>query len=45
MSGGQGTQWGGTAQPTTAPPGVTYHRLSASEHEWIFDELITPAAA
>ncbi|MGW1619940.1 zeta toxin family protein [Streptomyces sp. NPDC002172] len=31
-----------TAQPTPAPPGVTYHRLSADEHRWIFDELITP---
>ncbi|MEU3619818.1 zeta toxin family protein [Streptomyces sp. NPDC006872] len=31
-----------TAQPTAAPPGVAYHRLSAAEHAWIFDELITP---
>ncbi|MGW7164235.1 zeta toxin family protein [Streptomyces sp. NPDC054884] len=31
-----------TAQPTAAPPGVAYHRLSADEHRWIFDELITP---
>ncbi|MFE2669265.1 zeta toxin family protein [Streptomyces mirabilis] len=31
-----------TAQPTTAPPGVAYHRLWADEHRWIFDELITP---
>lgn len=31
-----------TAQPTTAPPGVAYHRLSGAEHGWIFDELITP---
>ncbi|WP_069772225.1 zeta toxin family protein [Streptomyces sp. LUP30] len=30
------------AQPTTTPPGVAYHRLSADEHRWIFDELITP---
>jgi len=30
-----------TAQPTTTPPGVAYHRLSADEHRWIFDELIT----
>ncbi|MEU8718236.1 zeta toxin family protein [Streptomyces sp. NPDC048663] len=30
------------AQPTAAPPGVAYHRLSADEHRWIFDELITP---
>ncbi|MGX1913548.1 zeta toxin family protein [Streptomyces phaeochromogenes] len=31
-----------TAQPTAVPPGVAYHRLSADEHRWIFDELITP---
>lgn len=31
-----------TAQPTAAPPGVAYYRLSADEHRWIFDELITP---
>ncbi|MER6123015.1 zeta toxin family protein [Streptomyces sp. NPDC001795] len=31
-----------TAQPTAAPPGVAYHRLSDTEHRWIFDELITP---
>ncbi|MGW2051989.1 zeta toxin family protein [Streptomyces sp. NPDC001858] len=30
------------AQPTTSPPGVAFHRLSADEHRWIFDELITP---
>lgn len=30
------------AQPIAAPPGVAYHRLSAAEHNWIFDELITP---
>ncbi|MER7692852.1 zeta toxin family protein [Streptomyces sp. NPDC097610] len=31
-----------TAQPTATPPGIAYHRLSADEHRWIFDELITP---
>ncbi|MFM9700938.1 zeta toxin family protein [Streptomyces europaeiscabiei] len=31
-----------TAQPTATPPGVAYHRLSADEHRWIFDEPITP---
>lgn len=31
-----------TAQPTAAPPGVAYHRLSADEHRLIFDELIAP---
>ena len=31
-----------TAQPTPVPPGVAYHRLSADEHRWIFDELIAP---
>ncbi|WP_367141104.1 MULTISPECIES: zeta toxin family protein [Streptomyces] len=30
------------AQPLTVPPGVDYHRLSSSEHAWIFDELIVP---
>lgn len=30
------------AQPLTVPPGVDYHRLSASEHRWIFDELYAP---
>ncbi|WP_329374928.1 zeta toxin family protein [Streptomyces sp. NBC_01483] len=30
-----------TAQPTPVPPGGIYHRLSADEHRWIFDELIT----
>ncbi|MET9646274.1 zeta toxin family protein [Streptomyces syringium] len=25
------------------PPGVDYHRLSAEEHRWIFDELIVPS--
>ncbi|WP_237276970.1 hypothetical protein [Streptomyces caniscabiei] len=24
-------------------PGVDYHRLSASEHQWVFDELIVPS--
>lgn len=31
------------AQPTSGPPGVDYHRLSAEEHRWIFDELIVPS--
>ncbi|TGG78529.1 Zeta toxin family protein [Streptomyces albus] len=31
-----------TAQARTAAPGVDYHRLSAEEHRWIFDELIVP---
>ncbi|MGP3691075.1 zeta toxin family protein [Streptomyces sp. IBSNAI002] len=30
------------AQPLTVAPGVDYHRLSASEHQWIFDELVVP---
>ncbi|MFD8789457.1 zeta toxin family protein [Streptomyces vinaceus] len=30
------------AQPLTVPPGVDYHRLSATEHRWVFDELIVP---
>ncbi|MFB8441216.1 zeta toxin family protein [Streptomyces niveus] len=30
------------AQPLTVPPGVDYHRLSADEHNFIFDELIVP---
>ncbi|MCZ4101075.1 zeta toxin family protein [Streptomyces sp. H39-C1] len=30
------------AQPTAQPPGIDYHRLSADEHQWIFDELIVP---
>ncbi|WP_327310100.1 zeta toxin family protein (plasmid) [Streptomyces sp. NBC_01298] len=30
------------AQPLALPPGVDYHRLSPSEHTWIFDELIVP---
>jgi Ni2+-binding GTPase involved in maturation of urease and hydrogenase len=32
-----------TAQPRPEPPGVDYHRLSAAEHRWIFDELIAPS--
>ncbi|MFJ9598043.1 zeta toxin family protein [Streptomyces virginiae] len=31
------------AQPRRRAPGVDYHRLSASEHQWIFDELIVPS--
>ncbi|MGI5451505.1 zeta toxin family protein [Streptomyces sp. CA-243310] len=30
------------AQPWREAPGVDYHRLSAEEHRWIFDELIAP---
>ncbi|MZE51020.1 Zeta toxin family protein, partial [Streptomyces sp. SID5770] len=30
------------AQPLTVPPGVDYHRLSADEHAFVFDELIVP---
>ncbi|MFE0580201.1 zeta toxin family protein [Streptomyces sp. NPDC058874] len=30
------------AQPLTVAPGVDYHRLSAGEHQWFFDELIAP---
>ncbi|MFC8016283.1 zeta toxin family protein [Streptomyces cinereoruber] len=30
------------AQPLTVAPGVDYHRLSADEHAFIFDELIAP---
>ncbi|MFD0287639.1 zeta toxin family protein [Streptomyces lutosisoli] len=30
------------AQPLTEPPGVDYHRLSADEHAFVFDELIAP---
>jgi len=30
------------AQPLSSPPGVDYHRLSADEHAFIFDELIVP---
>ncbi|MCQ8835802.1 zeta toxin family protein [Streptomyces malaysiensis] len=32
-----------TAQPRREPPGVDYHRLSAEEHRFIFDELIVPS--
>ncbi|WP_327311753.1 zeta toxin family protein [Streptomyces sp. NBC_01243] len=31
-----------TAQARRAAPGTDYHRLSAEEHRWIFDELIVP---
>lgn len=31
------------AQPLKEAPGVDYHRLSAEEHQWIYDELILPA--
>ncbi|MCC9309572.1 zeta toxin family protein [Kitasatospora sp. RB6PN24] len=31
-----------TVQPIAAPPGVDYHRLSADEHEWIFQNLVVP---
>ncbi|MGW2956328.1 zeta toxin family protein [Streptomyces eurythermus] len=31
-----------TAQARREAPGVDYHRLSAEEHRWIFDELIVP---
>ncbi|MGW2331690.1 zeta toxin family protein [Streptomyces sp. NPDC001700] len=31
------------AQPRQAAPGVDYHRLSAEEHRWTFDELIAPS--
>ncbi|MEW2577677.1 zeta toxin family protein [Streptomyces syringium] len=31
------------AQPRRRAPGVDYHRLSAAEHQWIFDELIAPS--
>ncbi|MCQ8194638.1 zeta toxin family protein [Streptomyces rugosispiralis] len=30
-------------QPRRQAPGVDYHRLSAEEHRWIFDELIAPS--
>lgn len=32
-----------TATPRREAPGVDYHRLSAEEHRWIFDELIVPS--
>ncbi|MEV7834381.1 zeta toxin family protein [Streptomyces subrutilus] len=31
------------AQPRWRAPGVDYHRLSAAEHDWVFDELIAPS--
>ncbi|MFE0737482.1 zeta toxin family protein [Streptomyces sp. NPDC058855] len=31
------------AQPLRRAPGVDYHRLSADEHRWVFDELIAPS--
>ncbi|MEU3955226.1 zeta toxin family protein [Streptomyces achromogenes] len=31
------------AQPRRRAPGVDYHRLSAEEHRYIFDELIAPS--
>lgn len=31
------------AQPRRRAPGVDYHRLSAEEHRWGFDELIAPS--
>jgi hypothetical protein len=31
------------AQPRRRAPGVDYHRLSAQEHKWVFDELIKPS--
>ncbi|MEU8764705.1 zeta toxin family protein [Streptomyces sp. NPDC048659] len=31
------------AQPRRRAPGVDYHRLSAQEHQWVFDELIAPS--
>ncbi|GHB32515.1 ATP/GTP-binding protein [Streptomyces chryseus] len=31
------------AQPRREAPGVDYHRLSAEEHRWIYDELIAPS--
>lgn len=30
------------AQPLTVAPGIDYHRLSADEHAFVFDELIEP---
>ncbi|MFE5038900.1 zeta toxin family protein [Streptomyces sp. NPDC056683] len=30
-------------QPRRRAPAVDYHRLSAEEHRWIFDELIAPS--
>ncbi|MFJ1847045.1 zeta toxin family protein [Streptomyces sp. NPDC088146] len=31
------------AHPLPGPPGTGYHRLSAEEHRWVFDELIAPS--
>ncbi|NUH42863.1 zeta toxin family protein [Streptomyces samsunensis] len=31
------------AQPRRDAPGVDYHRLSAEEHKWVFEELIVPS--
>ncbi|MEG9551666.1 zeta toxin family protein [Streptomyces baarnensis] len=31
------------AQPRRRAPGVDHHRLSSTEHAWIFDELIAPS--
>ncbi|WP_052391177.1 zeta toxin family protein [Streptomyces sp. NRRL B-24484] len=31
-----------TAQVRPGPPGVDYHRLSAAEHRWTFENLIVP---
>ncbi|MGA5823549.1 zeta toxin family protein [Kitasatospora sp. NPDC094028] len=31
-----------TAQARSGAPGVDYHRLSAAEHRWVFEELIAP---
>ncbi|WP_432128078.1 zeta toxin family protein [Streptomyces sp. bgisy082] len=31
------------AQPRRRAPGIDYHRLSAAEHAWVFDELIAPS--
>ncbi|MER5974210.1 zeta toxin family protein [Streptomyces sp. NPDC002055] len=31
------------AQPRRRAPGVDYHRLSTSEHRWVFEELIAPS--
>ena len=32
-----------TAQARVDPPGVDYHRLSAAEHKWVWEELILPS--
>ncbi|MEU5161187.1 zeta toxin family protein [Streptomyces sp. NPDC020875] len=31
------------AQPRGRAPGVDFHRLSADEHRWVFEELIVPS--